>query len=116
MEKRFHIIVDAWNVDPILLDDPKLIEDTARKLVGLCDMKILHGPVVIQGVPENPGITCFTIIDFSHISIHTFTATKEICVDVFSCKKYDYEKVKKFVCDTFKIQPQFLKYLEVNYD
>lgn len=113
--RRYHIIVDAYNCNPQILDDKKNLVAVIRDLVKLCEMKILHGPVVLQGVPQNPGLTGFAILDFSHISIHTFTAENEICIDVFSCKKYDYEKIKRYVMDKFKLDEQFVKYIEVKY-
>ena len=69
----------------------------------------------MDGVPENPGLTGFAVLDFSHISIHTFTNENEICIDVFSCKKYDYEKVKKYVMDKFNLDEKYVKYIEVKY-
>ncbi len=115
ISKRFHIILDAYNCNPAVLDDSAKVKLALETLVGLCEMKILHGPVVLEGVPENPGITGFVVIDFSHISIHTFTATKEMCVDVFSCKPYDYEKVKSYVKQTFELDDRFIEYVEVQY-
>lgn len=116
MKKRFHIIIDAWGVNKELLNNSDLILGVVKKLVELCDMKILFGPVILEGVPENPGITSFCVIDFSHISIHTFTDTQEVCIDVFSCKKFDYEKVKQYLADTFEMNPKKMYYKEVNYN
>ncbi len=75
----------------------------------------MHGPVVLEGVPENPGITGFAIIDFSHISVHTFTAEHEVCVDIFSCKPYDYEKVRNYVMSELNLTQGSVKYVEVKY-
>ncbi len=97
IKRRYHITVDGYKIDRELLSDKNLIEKVTRGLVEICKMKILYGPVVIQGVEENPGLTCFTIIDFSHISIHTFTDSLEICVDVFSCKDYDFDSARKYI-------------------
>ncbi len=113
--RRYHIIVDAYNCDPQILDDRQNLETVLRDIVDLCQMKILYGPVILEGVPENPGITGFAILDFSHISIHTFTAEKEICIDVFSCKKYDYDEDKKYVMDKFNLDEKYVKYIEVKY-
>lgn len=114
-KKRFHIIVDAWGCDPALISDKTRVETAIREVADLCGMTIVHGPIVIEGVPENPGLTGFAIIDFSHISIHTFLEDLEVCVDIFSCKPYDYEKVKNFVREFFDIDEQNVRYLEVKY-
>ena len=113
--RRYHIIVDAYNCDPQILGDKHNLKTVIRDIVELCEMKILHGPVILEGVPQNPGITGFAILDFSHISIHTFTAENEICIDVFSCKKYDYDKVKHYVMNKFNLDEKYVKYIEIKY-
>jgi S-adenosylmethionine decarboxylase len=112
-ERRFHIVVDAVDCDPKLITDKKRVEKALRDIAQLCEMRILHGPVIIEGLPINPGITGFTIVDFSHIAIHTFTPSNEMCVDVFSCKKYDFDKVKDYVVKTFKLDENKIKYKQV---
>lgn len=85
---RYHIIIDIASVEVELLRDTKRLEDFLTTLPGKIGMHILHGPVVVTGVPENPGLTGFVIIDFSHISIHTFTETGQAFIDIFSCKPF----------------------------
>ena len=113
--RRFHVIVDANNCDPSLITDKELVDKAIRDIAKLCEMNVLHGPVVMEGLPINPGITGFAVIDFSHISIHTFTPSNEICVDIFSCKKFDEEAVKKYVKDTFGLDDSSTKIIEVKY-
>lgn len=113
--RRFHIIIDAWGCDPALISDKVTVETAIGKVADLCGMTIVHGPVVIEGVPENPGLTGFAVIDFSHISIHTFTNEQEVCVDIFSCKQFDYEAVKTYVKEVFRLQDGNTKYVEVKY-
>jgi S-adenosylmethionine decarboxylase len=76
------------------------MEKFIKELADEIDMKILHGPVVAEGIPENPGLSGFAIIDYSHISIHTFTNSNETLIDVFSCKPYDKVKALK-VCQEY---------------
>lgn len=113
--RRYHIIIDAYNCQPNHLSDKGKIDKAIRDITKLCGMGLLHGPVVLEGVPQNPGVTGFAIIDFSHISIHTFTNAKEICVDIFSCKPFDYEKVKNYVQKAFALDGEYIKYIEVEY-
>ena len=56
-------------------------------------MKILEGPIIAKGKEINPGLSSLAIIDFSHISIHTFTNSNEALIDIFSCKEYGREIV-----------------------
>lgn len=113
--RRYHIILDAYNCRKEHLSDAGKIDKAIRDIAKLCGMTLLHGPVVLEGVPENPGVTGFAIIDFSHISVHTFTRDKEMCVDIFSCKPFNYEKVSEYVKSTFDLDERYIKYIEVEY-
>lgn len=120
MEKKFtktyHIIFDAFGCDRNILDDEKIILNILLEIPPLIGMKILAGPNLVRDYTKsNPGITGFEIIDFSHVSIHTFTKTKEIYVDVFSCKKFNYEKVRKYLFKKLKVKPNQVETLEVKY-
>lgn len=115
VSKRFHFIIDAFNCDPKQLNDKTKLDVIIRNIAKLCGMKILYGPVILEGLPINPGLTGFAIIDFSHISIHTFTKTNELCVDVFSCKKFEYETVKKYIKESFNLSDENTKVIDVKH-
>ncbi len=115
-QKRYHIVVDGINCEGNVLYREDIIRQLVTEIAGICKMNIVYGPILVQGIPQNPGVTCFAIIDYSHISIHTFTQTNEVCVDVFSCKPFEYQEVKLHVQKTFGIKNEDLKFLEINYD
>jgi len=94
--KRFHNIFDLENCNEKIGNRDEL-RQLVQKIATSVDMKILEGPIVAEGVDINPGFSALAIIDFSHISIHTFTKYREALVDVFSCKEYDREKVLSVV-------------------
>jgi len=98
-KQRFHYILDMTNCNDKILDK-EIIKDFIIKMAQELKMTLLHGPVVLEGVPENPGITGFAIVDFSHISIHSFT-NNEVFIDIFSCKTYDKSKVVQMCKDNF---------------
>lgn len=114
--RRFHIILDAFNCKLEALEDKAKVEEVIREIARLCGMTIAHGPVVIEGVLENPGVTGFAIIDFSHISIHTFTSDLEVCIDIFSCKPFDTDGLIDYVKLQFGLEDQNLKLVHVKYD
>jgi len=64
-------------------------------------MKIISGPTAVQGVPENPGLSAFAVLDYSHAAVHTFTEHDEVMIDIFSCKPFDREKARQAVLETF---------------
>jgi S-adenosylmethionine decarboxylase len=112
----YHVIFDAIDVDKRLLDSDEFVFDLVHEIPSLVKMKILSGPNMVRDYDkENPGISCFAIIDYSHISIHTFTKTKEIYIDVFSCKKYDAQKIKKYLMRKLKITKDKVHCMLVQY-
>lgn len=92
--KRFHNIFDLEDCNE-KINDPQILRSFLEELVKEVKMSILEGPIIAQGKSENPGFSAVAIIDFSHVSIHTFSNSKEALIDVFSCKEYDKEKVLK---------------------
>ncbi|MFA6427143.1 MAG: S-adenosylmethionine decarboxylase [Candidatus Magasanikbacteria bacterium] len=92
--KRYHYIFDIDHCHEKNIRNRKLIPKFLRETVTTIGMKILMGPYIRQGVPENPGITGIAVLDFSHMSVHTFTKTNEVLIDVFSCKPYEKKMVR----------------------
>ena len=79
-------------------------------------MKILSGPNLVRDYDkDNLGISAFEIIDASHISIHTFTKTREAYIDIFSCRKFDYAKIRKYLFRKLKVKTSQVETLEVKY-
>ncbi|HUD44887.1 MAG TPA: S-adenosylmethionine decarboxylase [Patescibacteria group bacterium] len=103
--KRYHVIVDVAGVgNKKVLHDKQHLYDFLTTLPAKIGMHILYGPVVVDGIAENPGLSGFVIIDYSHISIHTFSNGGEALVDVFSCKPYDKETLVKDVIEFLNVQ------------
>lgn len=88
---RYHIIIDMENVTGSIHQDKARLEQFLNELPGEIGMTVLYGPAVVEGIPINPGLTGFVIIEFSHISIHTFSESSQVLVDIFSCKEFDQE-------------------------
>ena len=114
--KTYHIIFDAFGVEPKLLRSEEFVLKLLLEIPKLVGMKILSGPNLVRDYDKgHEGLTGFVIIDFSHISIHTFVDTKEIFVDIFSCKKFDYKKVRRYLYKELKVKPKQVETLEVKY-
>ena len=89
-----HLIMDG------VLDHRIGEEDVRRALSELpaeIGMKILAGPIVVEGDPENPGWTGVVVIEKSHIAIHIFEKGGKASIDVFSCKIFEKEKVLRYL-------------------
>lgn len=76
-------------------------------------MSILAGPYSAVGIPENPGVSAFVIIDYSHISIHTFTKYNEALIDIFSCKAYSRNIVMDYCIEYFGANAKLSRIKEV---
>lgn len=113
--KRYHYIFDASGIEESLLADEELVKNLLTETVNMLHMHVLEGPYVAKGIEENPGLSGFCIIDYSHISIHTFTNPKEALVDIFSCKPYDPQVVKNYLLEQLQIPEANVHFFEVKY-
>ena len=114
--KTYHIIFDAFGVKKELLNNEKFILNLLLEIPSLIAMKILSGPNMVRDYHKgHEGITGFSIVDFSHISIHTFVSTREIFIDIFSCKKFNYNIVREYLYQNLQVKEKQVETLEVKY-
>lgn len=107
---RYHIIVDVSNVSSDeALNNKQMLHKFLTGLPSSIGMSILDGPLVTNGIPENPGLSGFVLIDFSHISIHTFTKHRQALVDIFSCKPFEQENAVNEVLKYFGVSRSLAK-------
>ena len=69
-------------------------------------MTAISEPKVHRYSGSNPldwGLSGFVLIAESHISVHTFPDRNLINIDVFSCKKFDVDKVIEYAIRLFSI-------------
>ena len=81
-----------------------------KSLIKDIDMKILAGPYAKYcEVKGNRGLTCVTIIETSHITLHSWDENNPALVqlDVYSCKELDETIVFDYV---YKFQPVRMSY------
>ncbi len=114
--KRYHYIFDASNIDDKYIADKQHINKILTELPGILNMSILSGPNIVDGELVNPGISGFCIIDYSHVSIHTFTKPKEALIDIFSCKPYNPKAVKDYLLASFQVAEDSIRFFEVKYE
>lgn len=110
--KRYHNIIDMNNCNN-KISDSKIMHEFIKNVAKKIDMNIIEGPIVVQGVECNPGLSAFAIVDYSHISIHTFTKNNEALIDIFSCKEYDREKALQACKDYFETPDTIIRQKEV---
>lgn len=109
---RYHHIFDLEKCDA-RINDLAHVEAFIKEAASAIGMTIIGGPLVVEGVPENPGVTGIAVVDYSHISVHTFTEHDEVLVDIFSCKPYDKVRALE-VCKQYFAGPDtFVRNQEV---
>ncbi|HIJ11192.1 TPA: deoxyhypusine synthase [Candidatus Woesearchaeota archaeon] len=99
-----HLIVDAFECDAALLNNPDFITSFLQEFPDLIDMTPITEPTVKNHVAENPddsGITGFIIIAESHISIHTYPDRQFASIDIFSCREFDVNKAVEIIKEKF---------------
>ena len=116
LQKTYHIIFDVTNADAKLLSDEDFVFHLLIDVPKLVKMKVLSGPNLVRDYDKsNLGISGFAIISFSHVSIHTFSAKGQALVDIFSCRPFDCEKVRKYLYGKFNVTSDEVCTLEVKY-
>jgi len=116
LTKTWHIIFDAVGCDKKMISNEKFVFNLLMNIPKLVNMKVLVGPNLVRDYdPENTGITGIAIISFSHISIHTFDITGEVFIDIFSCRSFNYGKVRQYLFKKLKVKSCQVQTQEVKY-
>lgn len=111
-QPRYHIICDLAECTKNLNSTEK-IHEFLTEVVKKVHMHILKGPLISPGIPENPGISGVILVDFSHISVHTFIRHNEALIDVFSCKPFERNPMVDYCCEFFGAERQNARIKEV---
>src|SRR5258708_18744692 len=102
----YHLMVDAYNCDKKVLSDLNILYNFLDTLPGILEMHQMIKPILAftpGTTPHDPGgWSGFTIIQESHISVHTFIDRRFVTIDAYSCKTFDMEKAIQYIKDTFK--------------
>ena len=111
-----HLIVRAEVLSPP--SDEKLVSEQVRSLIESIGMKILMGPYAkYVNMEGNRGLTVATIIETSHVVMHTWDETDPavIQLDVYTCGKLDTQKVFDWLEQYNPTKIDF-KYLDREFD
>jgi S-adenosylmethionine/arginine decarboxylase-like enzyme len=95
--------IDIYECDPEKIRDANHIKQFVKDLCNLIEMKRFGETQVIHfGEDERvAGFSMVQLIETSLISAHFANLTNATYLDVFSCKKYDPERVRRFAQEYF---------------
>jgi S-adenosylmethionine/arginine decarboxylase-like enzyme len=96
--------IDLRDCDPELIRSKEAITQYVHELCDLIEMKRFRDTQVVNFGEEErvAGYSMVQLIETSCISGHFANATNAVYIDIFSCKLYDPEIVRKFTADFFK--------------
>ena len=101
-----HLMFDAYDCDPRVLNDANLLYDLLDSLVKELKMKPMIKPYIVRTPGNNlrdpGGWSGFVLIEESHISFHTFVKRHFVTVDIYTCKEFDTELAIKRLKEFFK--------------
>lgn len=102
----YHLILDLYNCDPKAVGSLEICYnflDTMPEIIGTHKQS---PPYIIytdkEKYPDKAGLSGWIPIVESGISIHTLTLTNFVSIDVYSCKKFNIKKIKRFTIKIFK--------------
>jgi S-adenosylmethionine decarboxylase len=92
-----HLTLDLNDCECEKLGDMNFIFQFLQELPEKIGMEKITEPYVVPSdgaKPGDEGITGVVLISESHISVHTYMKKKYVFIDIFSCRHFDWEKVK----------------------
>lgn len=102
----YHMTMDCYGCDRKAIDSMEVCYNYLDRMTEIMKVHKQSPPFVVYTdpikYPEKAGISGWVPIVESGISIHTLTPTGFISIDVYSCKKYNVEKVRDFTKKMFK--------------
>lgn len=85
-KKGIHIMLDLYGVDPKKLDNPIFLNRLISKAVAESGLKSF-GTLYHKFEPQ--GFTAVTLLEASHISIHTWPEYEYATIDIYACDKWE---------------------------
>ena len=111
-----HVIIRAEVLNPPT--DEKLVSNSVKTLIELIGMKLLMGPYAkYVDLPGNRGLTVASIIETSHIVMHTWDECDPamIQLDVYTCGPFDPNIVFTWL-EQYKPTKIDYKYIDREFD
>jgi S-adenosylmethionine decarboxylase len=110
-----HLMLDCRGCNLDKISDVAYIFKILNELPERVGMTKITQPYVFPYsglIPEDEGVTGIVVIAESHLSFHSFTQKDYFFFDLFSCKPFDVEAVRRFIIEAFEVQEAEVHYVE----
>ena len=110
----YHLMLDCGDCNSVTMSDKHIITLFVKELVREINMVAVGEPWIERtaiGMPDKEGFSLYQLIVTSNISAHFIDQAGHIYLDVFSCKEFDIDIVKRVVTTYFapgKIKVNFI--------
>lgn len=95
---------DGYDADPASTGSEQILEEVLRTLPTKIGMRVLGTPHIVRITEAGiAGLSGFTFIMESHISIHTYEERGFVTADIYSCKQFDTKIVIECLTNAFAI-------------
>ena len=105
------IIAEFSGCPPGLLNDEKRLKSILIEGINTCGLFQLN---IISHKFEPIGVTVISIINESHIAIHTYPEARHASIDIFHCSPESESAFRLLKYLSKKLQSQDVKFIEVN--
>ena len=96
------ICMDAYNASPERCDSEAALLSLLETLPSFIGMRRLGDPHIVRVTePSIAGLSGFTFIMESHISIHTYPEKRFVTADIYSCKPFATNEAVQLIMKTF---------------
>ena len=111
MQYGKHLLVEVITNNPKGLDNENFIKGVFDKIIRAVKMTAVLPTAVYKfpkkaDAPKNTasGLTAFSIVQESHLSIHTWPENNYFALDLFSCRDFDEKKAIRIIKKSFQVK------------
>lgn len=93
----YHLMLDCCGCDLAAMTNKDIVKAFVKELVVAIDMVAVGEPWIERtavGMPDKEGFSLYQLIVTSNISAHFVNESKQIYLDVFSCKEFNQDTAK----------------------
>lgn len=102
----YHLILDLYECDPKTVGSLEICYKYLDEIPNVIGTNKQAPPYIIytdeEKYPDKAGLSGWIPIVESGVSIHTLTITNFVSIDVYSCKKFDPQRIKAFTLKIFR--------------